>query len=304
MISIDKLIFSFHITQFETIENALENDSNNNDFDFDDYTSLQGAYHQFNRTKLQRVDLKEIKTHFRENHWVYVDNKKIALLQWGTNGTSANYGYMTLCNNTFYNGDWVLYKQALQNLSLTIHNISRLDIAFDSVTNPTKRYETIVKDKENQLIYNGVRLKDRDKLLESPYFNVRGSANDIYKYSQIQFNTKDKSTICRTYNKSEEVATSSHKNYIIDLFKSKHKGSITDIYRCEVSMNSKILFKIIKAISVSENIEYEDGMKRFLALLEDNSYLLTLHRESMNRMFRYRDKRGKLKSMLSYYIRH
>ena len=293
MTNIDKLIFSFHITQFETIQNALENDSNNNDFDFDDYIALQGAYHQFGRTKLQRVDLKDIKTHFRENHWVYVDNKKIGILHWGSYGTSKNYGYLTFSNQTFYNGDWVLYKQALQDLSLTIHNISRLDIAFDSTINPTKRYRKIVRDKENEIVINGIRIRDRREMLNSPYFLTHGCLDEPLECPQIHFSTSDKSTLCRTYNKSEEVATHSHKIYITDLFESKEKCLDSNIYRCEISMNSKILSRIVG-----------DDIGRFLEKLEDEYYLLALHRDSMMRLFRYSKGGGKRKTLLSYYIRH
>ena len=289
MINIDKLIFSFHITQFETIENALENDSND-DYDFDDYISLYGAYNQFNRTKLQRIDLKDIKTHFRENHWVYVDNKKIGILHWGSYGTSKNYGYLTFCNHTFYNGDWVLYKQALHDLNLTIHNISRLDIAYDSTINPTKRYMKIAKDDEYEIVINGNVVKDGNKLLKSPYFLIYGTRKEPLKYPQIHFVTKDKSTSCRTYNKSEEVSTSSHKTYITDLFESKEKDYNSDIYRCEISMNSKILSRIVG-----------EDVTGFLTRLEDEDYLLSLHRDSMMRLFRYSKGGGKRKSLLSYY---
>lgn len=287
MIIIDKLILSFDVSQFKAIEARLNYSIN--DFAFDDFIALQGAYHQFNRTKLQRIDLRDIKTHFRENYWVFVDNNKIGKLQWLTNGTSAKYGYLTLCNHTFYNGDWKLYKQAIMDLSLTIHNVTRLDIAYDSDINPTKRYFQIINDRENEIVINGVRIKDRKKLLDSPYFLSYGSLDLPFSNPQIHFATKDKSTTCRTYNKTLEIETSSNKTYILESYDNIIKGFESDIYRCEVSLSSKVLSRIA-----------DNDLNKFLERLEDEGYLLALHRESMMRLFRY-SKKGKRKTLLSYY---
>lgn len=313
MITIDKLVLAFklqdhgtQINQFDRLQTKIEeiettSDFDIGDFDFSDYCAIHGAYYQFNETKLEEISLKDIHTHFRFNYYVYVGgSKKIALLQWGSNGTTSQYGYMTLLNHTFYNRDWILYKRAVEDLQLQIHNVSRLDIAYDSFTDPTKRYFRIVRDKENEIVINGNIINDRCKLLHSPYFICRGTLNDPMSNPQIHFSTSDKSTTCRVYNKTKEIEESSHKSYISELYnKIIHKES--DIYRCEISLNSKILYRSVEAIATKENLSSEEGLLRFLTLLEDDRYLTIIHRETMMRLFRYSHKgKGKRKTLLSY----
>lgn len=313
MISIDKLTLAFKlqeydgstlINQFERIERKIEEQTKENeyhDFDFSDYSTLRAPYIEFNRTKLVEVDLKEVVTHFRFNYWVFVDQKKIALLQWCSNGTTKHFGYMSLINESLYDGDWKLFKQAISDLGLVINNISRLDIAFDSPTNPTDKYLRIAKNPNNEIVINGNIVKDRNQLLKSPYFITYGTLNEPLKYPQIHFKTTDGSTKCRTYNKSEEIKEHSHKTYIEELLRRVIKRDETNIYRCEVSLNSKVLYRIIEEIGKSENLSGNKSLEVFLSRLEDTTYLTHLHQSTMMRLFRWSKKgKTKRKSILTY----
>lgn len=314
MITIDKLVLAFklqvedhgmQINQFDRLQTKIEevnkdSDFDLGDFDFNDYCASHGANYQFNETKLEPIDLKNIHTHFRYNYYVYVGSKKLALLQWGSNGTTSQYGYMTLLNHTFYARDWVLYQRAIEDLQLQLHNVSRLDIALDSPVDPTKRYFRIVRDKENEIVINGNIVKDRNQLLDSPYFICRGSLNDPMSSPQIHFSTSDKSTSCRVYNKTKEIEEHSHKSYISELF-NKIIPKQSDIYRCEVSLNSKVIYRIVETIGKHDNLSDDESITRFLHLLEDDRYLTSLHQDSMMRLFRYSNKgKGKRKTLLSY----
>ncbi len=305
MIHIDKLVIAFKLRieyfnsvtyQFDTLKRELEKIDRLNDnpnLDLIEYLNTEITPYTFGKTELKRADLKEVKTHFKYNYWVFVDNKKIGLLQWETYGNGKNYGYVTLCNEVLYNEDWKLYKQSIKDLKLTISHISKLDIAYDTPINPTKRYLDIICDKENEIIINGDIIKDRNKLLKTPYFLVYGTLNEPYKYPQINLNTKDKSSTIRCYNKTEEINEKSHKNYI----KEKFNGD-KDIYRCEVSLNTHSVNRLVDNIINTNGFDTEEeGLNLLLKNLESTDYLLTLHKKTLFRLFRY-SKRGE---KLSYY---
>lgn len=312
MINIDKLVLAFRtrleeggreINLFNGIEKAIEKiDKHNNPpnidiWDYEKYGIIEQPY-RFGKTELKWVDIKKIKTHFRYNYYVLVNNIKIGLLQWGTFGNCRNYGYLNLLNESLYNDTWKLYKQAVKDLGLCVYRISKLDLAFDSVINPTKRYLEAVKDKRNEIVINGDIIKDRSKLLLSPYFITYGTLDDPLKYPQIHFATKDKSTTIKVYNKTEEVENNSHKEYI----KEKYNEIEKDIYRCEVSLSSHTLDRIVWDIAEKNNeLGYMESLDYLLERLEDNNYLLQLHKDSMYRMIRYSHKTKKRKTILSYY---
>lgn len=310
MINIDKLIIAFKLRsegfngvsyQFDTLQKEIDKIDNLNNYPTDDlieFLSREIIPYKFGKTELRRADLKEIKTHFKNNYWVFVYNKKIGLLQWETYGNGCNFGHLTIYNESLYNGDWILYKQAINDLKLTISHISKLDIAHDSETNPTNRYLEIIKDKENEIIINGRKITNRNELLKTPYFLVYGTLDNPYKCPQINFTTKDKSTTINCYNKTLEIDTHSHKNYIKQRFLNKDK----DIYRCEVSLNTHALNRLIDGIIECNNLDlYEDGVTLLLKRIEDNNYLKILHKESSLRLFRYSHKNTKRKTILSYY---
>lgn len=318
MVHIDKLILAFktrieypyEIFQFERLKSKIEKIDNedmkslNEILDSKKQTLAQSSDtpYKFNRTELKTISLKEIKTHYRYNYSVLVDNKNIGILQFETYGNSKQYGYLTLLNKTLYNGDWKLYKQAVKDLQLVINHISKLDIAYDSTINPTKRYLEIIRDKQNEIIINGDKITDRNKLLESPYFVVKGTLEEPFKYPKIYFCTMDKSTIVRNYNKSDEIEKHSHKEYIKEMFKDIKDSDIKDIYRCEVSLTTHSINRILNDIVKQNNLDVEtDALNIFLNQLEDPAYLLQLHKDSMFRLFRYSHKNKKRKTILSYY---
>ncbi len=310
MIFIDKLTLAFRtrieegereINLFNGIEKAIEKIDKYNEhseMDFIEYLeSTDFKPYKFGNTELQKAEIKKIKTHFRYNYYVLVNNIKIGLLQWGTFGNCRNYGYLNLLNETLYNDNWKLYQQAIKDLGLCVYRISKLDIAFDSLMNPTKRYLEAVKDRRNEIVINGDMIKDRSKLLLSPYFITYGTLDDPLKYPQIHFTTKDKSTTIKVYNKTEEIENNSHKDYI----KEKYNEIEKDIYRCEISLSSHTLDRIIWDIAEKNDLGYMEGLDYILDKLEDNNYLLQLHKDSMYRMIRYSHKGKKRKTILSYY---
>ena len=311
MITLDKLVFAFKLElesekgiekPFAVITDKIASiDLINEDNDFFDFIdseyvpneTYEPQQYKWNETELRDVDLSEIKTYFKYNYWIYYKDVKLGILQWGSYGTTSKYAYATITNECFYNGTWVLYKYAFRDLSLTINNITRLDIAYDSTINPTKRYMQIVKDEANSIVINGKKVNNRDKLLHSPYFICHGSLNKPLQHPQIHFTTLDKSILCRCYNKTSEIQVS-NKNYIKEFHSRCLKVTKSDIYRCEVSLNSKSIKRIVETL--------EDGLCEFVKLVETDVYLLQLHKETMLRMFRYSSNgKEKRKTLLSYY---
>lgn len=310
MVHIDKLKLAFNIRlqycnceiwQFDKLAKKLENIDKLNDHsdkDFVEDMNTEIEPYLFNKTELKEATLTEIKTHFKNNYWVYVNNIKVGLLQWESHGTNKNYGYFTLLNNTLYNGDWKLYKQMLNDLQLTISHVCNLDIAHDSTVDITKKYLRIISDKKNEIIINGNRINNRDMLLQSPYFITFGSLNEPMKQPQLYLRTKDKSTTVRCYNKSEEIEEKSHKEYI----KEKYKNTENDIYRCEITLNTHSLNRIINDIITANNFDTEEeGLTLFMKSIEYKEYLLKLHRDAMFRLIRYSHKGEKRKTIISYY---
>lgn len=281
----DKLVLAFKLRsegfnsvsyQFEALQKQIDKIDNLNNYPTEDlieYLNREIIPYKFGKTELKQADLKEIKTHFKNNYWVFVGNKKIGKLQWETYGNSRNFGFLELSNEALYNGDWKLYKQVIKDLKLTLSHISKLDIAHDSVINPTKRYLNIIRDNSNEIIINGTMVKDRNEFLLSPYFIVYGTRNNPFKYPQINFSTKDKSTSVKCYNKTEEIDRHSHKNYIKEKFFSEN----TDIYRCEVSLNTHATNRLVNDIIEDNNLDlFADGLILLLERIEDNNYLLKL----------------------------
>ncbi len=313
MINIDKVIFAFktriqyhnkEVFQFDKLKEKISKiDSINEKLHSDDFAEELNSLlpYKFGNTELKEVSLKQIKTHYKYNFYVYVSNILIGILQFETHGNSRNYGYLTLNNETLYNGDWRLYKQAINDLELEINHISKLDLAYDSTINPTKKYLQIIKDIENEIIINGVKINNRNVLLQTPYFISYGTLNEPLKYPQIHFATQDKSTTIKVYNKSEEVENSK-KSYIKETFKSIKNEENKPIYRCEVSLNTHSINRIIEEVVKENDLDCEEeGLSILLERLESNDYLLQLHKTSMMRLIRYSHKGKKRKTLLSYY---
>lgn len=118
-------------------------------------------------------------SHYKHNFDLHFQGVTVGMLQVETYQYNANkYAYLSIYNECLYNRQWLLYKQITERLHLTISHITRLDIARDTTTDPARKYLRIVSDPSNEIIINGKMVKDRDKLLHSPYFISTGTLNN------------------------------------------------------------------------------------------------------------------------------
>ncbi len=233
----------------------------------------------FGRVELRQNN--EIKTHYKNNYDVIYKGIKLGLLYWETYGYGNEYAHFKFFNNVLYNGEWILYKEAFKDLKLLVNHITRIDLANDSNINICKRYLKIINDTNNEIIINNTLIKDRNKLLESPYFYVRGSLDNPYQDFTINFISKDKSLKLIGYNKTNEISEHSHKTYQI-----KNSFKNETIYRLEVSITAKQLNR--------EDFE----TSKLLEDLETNRYQEKLFDKYLRKLFRYSHPRQPRKTLL------
>lgn len=276
----------------QKIENIIEE---NNNKSIESLNKIFYSKHQegeyinypniFNNTELKRISAKDIKSDYKHNYTVIYKGIELGVIQWEKYGIGNSHAYFKFHNKVLYNSDWLLYQQAFRDLKLSIDYISRIDLAADTYTNITHSYFRIVSNKKNEIIINGKIIKDRDKLLHSPYFITYGSLNHPIKEHTIYLETIDKSIIMRGYNKSNEISNNSDKSYIFD--PTQYYG---DIWRCEVSINAKQLNK-----HEYDNITPID----FLSKLEDDNFRIHLFKKYLSKLFRYSSKNKKRKTFIS-----
>lgn len=239
----------------------------------------------FNNTELKHISAEGIKSDYKHNYTVIYKGIELGVIQWEKYGFGNNHAYFKFYNKVLYTSDWLLFKQAFNDLKLTIDYISKIDLAVDTYTNITHSYFRIISNKNNEIIINGKIIKDRDKLLHSPYFITYGTLNNPIKEHTIYLETIDKSIIMRGYNKSNEISNNSDKNYIFN--PTQYYG---DIWRCEVSINAKQLNKH----------EYDNITPiEFLSKLEDDNFRVHLFKKYLSKLFRYSSKNKKRKTFIS-----
>ena len=276
----------------QKIENIINENENKSDKSLDwlyDTKCQEGEYinypNIFNNTELKKISAKDIKSDYKHNYTVIYKGVELGIIQWEKYGIGNSHAYFKFNNKVLYTSEWLLYKQVFADLKLNIEYISKIDLAVDTYTNITHSYFRIISNKNNEIIINGKIIKDRDKLLRSPYFITYGTLNNPIKEHTIYLETIDKSIIMRGYNKSNEISDNSHKDYIFNPM--QYYG---DIWRCEVSINAKQLNKH----------EYDNITPiELLNKLEDDNFRIHLFKKYLSKLFRYSSKNKKRKTFIT-----
>ena len=225
----------------------------------------------------------ESKSHYKYNYKIMLNNTEWGELYWETYKIPNKYAFIKLNNKILYNGEWQQYNTIITALNLTVSHISVLDLCCDNTVNLADRYLRIISNKANEIVVNGKLIKNRNKLINNPYFIVSGSLNNPQCNWSINFTTIDKSLLFRGYNKALEIIQNSGKNYQIS----------TDeevIYRGEISIGAKQLNRNeLNNITVFELLE----------LLKENNYRYRLFIKYLMRLFRYGKHNKKRKTLIS-----
>lgn len=123
-------------------------------------------------------------------------------------------------------------------LGLDFHNITSLDLCLDMTMNIARYLKRLIRCKDLNVILNGKRIRDRKEDRPEIIFTMSGDL-DRDKYLTVNIKQKkaikDKSRGCSliAYNKKAEIANSSDKQYITELYDNPKK-----IHRLEVHLNN------------------------------------------------------------------
>lgn len=223
------------------------------------------------------------RSHYKYNFDINFQGVTVGMLQVETYHYNANkYAYLTIYNECLYNRQWLLYKQITERLHLTISHITRLDIARDTYTDPTRKYLRIVCDPTNEIIINGKLVRDRDKLLRSPYFISTGTLNAPLLHHSIYLRSEDKTLIARGYCKTDEVRQHSGKQYQLPDDEGK------TLYRLEVSISGKQLKKQDAELFQTDDPPiFARNETPLLKRIEPPNQLGKLYYQYLHRLFRY-----------------
>ena len=278
-IVLDKLRFSIVkddafrllLEKVELIDRISTNDLNEifGDEDYDPTLPTVLPELKFGSTNLS-VKTGATKSHFKYNYDVYVNSIKIGYLEFVTYGLVDKFAYFTMYNDVLYNDNWLLYKQFISDTSLCISHITRLDIALDVRINLTKRYLSIITNRDNEIVVCGSIIKDEDRAKYAKWqqFICGGSYDKPLYNKSLYLSTYDKSLLMRIYDKRIEIDVHSEKKYA-DL------GDDVNFYRCEISVTAKQLNR------------HEKDLSKLLEKIENPRTLLELHRKYMFKLFRY-----------------
>ena len=217
----------------------------------------------------------------------YFENVYAIMLQSGTRNTEWGYLKFNLAqgdeqSNTHTNGlrkVWVslnnetLYTQDVhfladigQKLGLTFHNVTTLDLAFDTPFSISRLVKSYAHNKDVTTILNGKRITDRDKDRPELTYTTSGSLNNQNKYLTVNIKQrnaikdKSKGITVLIYDKVAEINNLSHKQYIMEYY-----GNPRRLYRTEVHLNCEDIKNYVKRRS----IDYTPKMLFDEATLED-----------------------------------
>lgn len=162
-----------------------------------------------------------------------------------TNGTRKV--WISLNNETLYSDRFFFLDYIATSLGLELHNITKLDLCFDTPFNVSKLVWKMIKDKGVTTILNGKKIKDRDEDRPELSRTISGSLNkdkymtlNIKQRNAMRDKSKGITLIC--YDKEAEIRNVSGKQYIME-----HYGNPKRLYRTEVHLNNEDVTRYLEA---------------------------------------------------------
>ena len=154
-----------------------------------------------------------------------------------TNGTRK--AWISVSNRVLYTTDEIHYLEYIADvLHLELHNITSLDLCLDMTLNIARYLRRLIRCKDLGVILNGKRVLDRKADRPEISYTMSGDL-DRDKYLTVNIKQKkaikDKSrgSTLAAYDKRAEIANSSKKDYIIELY-----GRPSKLHRLEVHLNN------------------------------------------------------------------
>lgn len=154
-----------------------------------------------------------------------------------TNGKRK--AWISISNRVLYTTEEMHYLEYIADvLHLELHNITSLDLCLDMTMNMAKYLRKLIRCKDMTVILNGKRITDRKADRPEIIYTMTGNL-DRDKYLTVNIKQKkaikDKSrgSTLTAYDKRAEIANSSNKEYISDLY-----GCPSKLHRLEVHLNN------------------------------------------------------------------
>lgn len=290
-INLDKLVVAYHHNkQLEEQLNKVRND-----MEF-----FSSSILDFKGFRLKNTNNgKKIKRYYKDSYDIYVDclidnqikEKKFGTLHFNSKLFEDNkYMYIAIENEMLYREEVNSIYYISDCLGLSYSHVCSLDIAIDSNVDFHLYPLNFNKHKNVIPIIRNKKIKDRNKKIKKYGYNCDGSINEPFKDKTLYIKNEDNSRIllCRMYNKKEEIEEVSKKYYIIDKLEIKGKN----LYRLEMSVNSKSLYESLKNISLydkdkSNPFTYREIISEELySNLFNKPYILKLFNVLLNRLIR------------------
>lgn len=198
-----------------------------------------------------------------------------------TNGKRK--AWISISNRVLYTTDEFHYLGYITDvLNLELHNITSLDLCLDMTMNIARYLRRLIRCKDMTVILNGKRITDRKEDRPEIIYTMSGNL-DRDKYLTVNIKQKkaikDKSRGCTlaAYDKRAEIANSSSKDYISELYNHPVK-----MHRLEIHLNNDELKDYIQRIG-----DYMD-----LGLIYNTAFLWNLFEYTLKSLIRF-EKDGK-----------
>lgn len=228
-IQLDKLIFSCTSTVSDNFDEAVK---------YQPQLLLESQLF-FNKTTLtQTLDASH---RYKYSYTVNYDGNQMGQIDFCQFGFSwKDRIKFTVANPVFYNDTQKHLSQVLDDLNLKIENYTQIDIAIDGYNfNSEHVLRKALRNKENQVILNRRKVKDRTKTLDNIIYFSKGSLNNPFKVRTIVIKDKEETKEVCDYDKKEEINVS-EKGYIIDFHKAKNP-KLKNIHRSELRAKYKAI---------------------------------------------------------------
>ena len=214
------------------------------------------------------------------------NRKKVATLRFGhyVEKELTSYVYYRVENEVLYNQELLKTILTLPDmLGITFLHFTSMDLARDYKFNVVQRIRKIAKDKDVKVIVNG-KVVDKEKDVREGMFvfplNFKKLGNPTITVKQAKA-VKDKTrglTLCG-YNKSKEIETSSHKDYIKEYY-----GSPKSLHRLEVHQNNEEIKDFCKSHDIVQDV----------SLIFEQDFLDTMYNAHLSSLLRFTKGRTKL----------
>lgn len=287
-VKIDKLKLCYKIKENGLIQKLREGIAVDVDWDFIGFTlrKIEGTHYDF----IYEIVYKD----FLEVNSNEVGEQVFGTISWGlrtrTDDSFNGFAWLAVDNKQFYlpsdnkvDNRLIHLDYISDVLGLEWNNFTNMDLAVDGSTNFSKKIIQLLRDTNYIPIINGVKMVDRENLIEDILYIGIGNLKRIKEYTLLvrqkkAERNKSAGLSMMAYNKSREIAHNPKKEYISQAYKNSKR-----LYRLEVRINSDSM----KAFLEHEHLSFSGEM------LYNKDYLWLFFLTFLNRIVRFQSVKGR-----------